>query len=219
MKLYDIHTHLYSFSQINGYNIEYILNTYPFQFDEIKQKQPSAQYFSCGIHPWYSDDYESQFGQLKDIVRNHSNVVAIGEAGLDKLRGLDLNTQAKIFRYQALLAEEVEKPIVIHCVKAWDELIAIRKEINPSQLWIIHGYRGGVEQLEQLIKLGFGISLGEFSNPEALKKIPLTSLFLETDMSDTSIYTIYQKYSDILGITIADMGNIVDKNVKNAFKL
>lgn len=139
--------------------------------------------------------------------------------GLDKLRGLDLNTQAKIFRYQALLAEEVEKPIVIHCVKAWDELIAIRKEINPSQLWIIHGYRGGVEQLEQLIKLGFGISLGEFSNPEALKKIPLTSLFLETDMSDTSIYTIYQKYSDILGITIADMGNIVDKNVKNAFKL
>lgn len=219
MKLYDIHTHLYSFSQINGYNIEYILNTYPFQFDEIKHKQPSAQYFSCGIHPWYSDDYECQFEQLKDIVRSHSNVVAIGEAGLDKLRGLDLSIQTDIFRYQALLAEEVKKPMIIHCVKAWAEIIAMRKKINPTQLWIIHGYRGGAELLEQLVKLGFGISLGEFANLETLTKIPLTSLFLETDMSDTSIYTIYQKYAEILGMSIVDMGNIIDKNVKNAFNL
>jgi TatD DNase family protein len=219
MTLYNIHTHLQSFSQINGYNIEYILNTYPFQFEDIKKKQPSAQYFSCGVHPWYSDDFENQLDVLEKIVRYNSDIVAVGEAGLDKLKGLDMSTQIDIFKRQIQLAEMVEKPLVIHCVKAWNELIALKKEINPKQSWIIHGYRGNINQVEQLVKFGFKFSLGEYSNSEILKEIPMSSLFFETDMSDSSIFTIYQKYSELIGISVKDLVALVSVNVKNTFKL
>jgi len=160
-----------------------------------------------------------QLKQLREIVYEHSNVVAIGEAGLDKLRGLDIDTQIQIFKNQVQLAEEVKKPVIIHCVKAWDELIAVKKEVNPRQLWIIHGYKGSVEQTEQLLKFGFCLSIGESYNAEAVKKIPLTSLFLETDMVDLSVFTIYQKISKLFNISMTDLVNVVGKNVSKAFIL
>lgn len=219
MNLYDIHTHLQSFSQINGYDIKYILNTYPFKFEEMKKEQPSAQYFSCGIHPWYAEDYENQYDRLKEIVYNHDEVVAIGEAGFDKIRGMDMNIQAEIFKFQVQLAEEVRKPVIIHCVKAWDELIAVKKEINPKQPWIIHGYRGNAEQTEQLNKLDFRFSIGGLYNAEAVKNIPLSSLFIETDTADVSVFTIYHKISRLLHLSMVDLVGIINKNVASAFIL
>lgn len=219
MVLYDIHTHLQSFSKINGYDIEYILNTYPFDFEEVKRKQPLAHYFSCGIHPWYSENYKTQFDLLKEIVRSNSSIVAIGEIGLDKVKGLDIATQMQIFRMQAQLAEEMDKPVIIHCVKAWDELIALKRELNPPQPWVIHGYRGGLEQTKQLLKFGFYFSIGEFYNTDAIKEIPLTSLFLETDMSDISVFTIYHNVAADMGVIVTKLIDIVGKNVSNTFIL
>lgn len=219
MVLYDIHTHLQSFSKINGYDIEYILNTYPFDFEEVKKKQPLARYFSCGIHPWYSENHETQFHLLKKIVQSNSNIVAIGEIGLDKVKGLDIDTQMQIFRMQAQLSEEVNKPVIIHCVKAWDELIALKRELDPRQPWIIHGYRGGLEQTKQLLKFGFYFSIGELYNTETIKEIPPAALFLETDMSDISVFTIYHNVASDMGVNMTELIDIVGKNVSNTFIL
>lgn len=96
-------------------------------------------YYSAGIHPWYAS--EDLFNTLQTIAIQ-SNIVAIGEAGLDKLTHTPWELQKKLFLDQIDLAENLKKPLIIHCVKAWPELIAIHKTSRPSVPWIIHGFRG-----------------------------------------------------------------------------
>lgn len=219
MVLYNIHSHLHSISQINNYAIRYIINTYPLEFDLLRRQQPSAKVFSCGIHPWFTDNADGQFSRLKELVNEQDNIVAIGEIGLDKLKGADMNTQTKIFRRQAEFAEEMSKPLIIHCVKAWAELIAVKQELKPRQRWIIHGFRGGKDLAQQLLCHGFQFSFGQNINSEAIKSIPQSSIFLETDDSPSSIYTIYSQAAKVLGLNIGELVNVVKNNVSSTFKL
>ena len=104
---------------------------------------PEEKKLSCGIHPWHIQDANAQLEELKSRLDTFNNIVAIGEAGLDKLHSpVSLLQQQEIFHQQALLAEEYEKPLIIHCVKAWEEIIREKKSLRPSVPWIIHGFRG-----------------------------------------------------------------------------
>jgi TatD DNase family protein len=216
MYLYNIHTHKAGPQEIDGYKVQYILNTSPEDFEE-KILAPDNIRFSCGIHPRDADNAGEQLMRLNEIVQNKS-ALAIGEAGLDKLKDTDMKVQEKVFRQQIELAISISKPLIIHCVKAWDILIALRKEYKSDIQWIIHGYRGNVEQTKQLVQFGFKFSVGEFFNEDAIRYIPLDSLFCETDMSEISICKVYEIVSTVLNIPFNQFVEIIADNMRFSSK-
>ena len=213
MYLYNLHTHRLGPEEIDGYKIRYILNTSPDEFSALSPVGDNVR-FSCGIHPWFSDKSEDQLKQLRDIASD-PRIVAIGEVGLDKLKGPELSIQTNVFRQQIEIALEFAKPIIIHCVKAWDELIALHKEYRAisGPAWIIHGYRGNPQQTKQLAKLGFKFSLGENFNKESLMFIPTDSIFCETDMSESSVCKVYSLLSLSLGVEFNHFALFVSRNM------
>lgn len=179
---------------------------------------------SMGIHPWFLN--ETNHDQLIGFVRQNAAdkaIVAIGEAGFDKLRGPAMDLQQQTFAEQAVLSEETGKPIVIHCVKAWDELMAAHREIRPKLPWLIHGFRGKKELAMQLIAKNIYISFwfDFIIRPEAselVRSLPVERIFLETDGSGADIKEIYRKVADDLGMTTDILKNHIIKNFKELFK-
>ena len=147
---------------------------------------------SVGMHPWnINDNWKSEFTTIAEYAKA-DNVVAIGECGLDSLKSpAAIELQEEIFKAHILLAEELQKPLIIHCVKAYDRLIALHKELKPQQAWILHGFRGKPQQAVQLIRAGLYLSLGERFNPDSAKTIPTDKLFIESDESKRPIADIY----------------------------
>ena len=103
----------------------------------------APQLQSVGIHPWHASEWQIEH---LDELATDPRVVAIGEAGFDTLRGPSAEIQTRIFRHQALLAERLGKPLIIHCVKAWDALLEQQRLLRPETPWIIHGFRGILRQ-------------------------------------------------------------------------
>ena len=217
MYLYNIHTHKIDDASCQEYEVKSILNTYPEDFYEKRNQHPDC-WFSCGVHPWNTEDSDLQLRLLEEIIVD-PNVVAVGEAGLDKLRGAEMSVQIDVFRKQFELALSANKPLIIHCVKAWDELIRLYKEYEGSNIpWIIHGYRGNPQQTEQLSKVGFKFSIGEKFNPDSLKNIPLTDIFCETDESYLTICKVYENISSVFGVNKNHFAILVADNVGRVFK-
>jgi TatD DNase family protein len=71
--------------------------------------------------------------------------------------------------------------MILHVVRNFDSVIRLRKQLKPTQSWLIHGFRGGSEQMNQLYSNGILVSFGLKHNPEAIRQIPADRLFLETD--------------------------------------
>ncbi len=158
--------------------------------------------FSAGIHPWDAD-IVANTGQLYEYLRN-ANIAAVGEIGLDHIKSVDRDKQAEIFAAQLEIASERGLPVIIHCVRAFGDVMAILGHY-PSVKAVFHGYIGSAEQTAQLINSEHCISLGEVSlkspkTMEAARNIPLERLFLETDDSDITIEQIYTTASAALGI-------------------
>ncbi len=146
--------------------------------------------YSVGIHPWHSDLVDTLTLQLLDLKAQAPNVVAIGETGLDTLRGAPLDRQAQLLQHHIELSERHVKPLVLHIVRAFNQIMALRRSISPSQPWIIHGFRGKPQLAMQLLGCGFHISLGERFNPATAAIIPDDRLHFETDESQLPIDTI-----------------------------
>ncbi len=150
--------------------------------------------FSVGLHPWHvNEDWQVQLEKMRSEA-SLPCVCAIGECGLDKLTGNDYERQKHAFRAQVSLAEECGKPMIIHCVKAYDDILAIHKEMNPRQKWMIHGFRGKPEQAKQIMAKGMLLSFGHRYNVDTLSYVAFNyrSLYLETDDCGLSIRQIYE---------------------------
>jgi TatD DNase family protein len=175
--------------------------------------------FSIGLHPW--DSAQNQIEQ-EDFrrVATLSNFFAIGECGLDRLRGASMDIQIELFRQHIRLAEFYRKPIIIHCVRAWQELLTIKDEMRPTTPWIIHGFNGKPELTARLEELGFYLSFGQkILNPdpslrESLVKISPDQLFLETDDGGRSIQDIYAAAASIKKLSLNDLRIRLMKNFK-----
>ena len=219
MNLYDIHTHDIpepnAEDEEQSLNNQFILNVYPLGFEYAKDNN-DCHLYSCGVHPWHSENAEPQIIFLKEIASD-PRIVAIGEAGYDKLKGPDLSVQRSIFEKQIELSESLNKPLIIHCVKAWNELLDSWKRHKPKQAWIIHGYRGKPELTRQLINHGFYFSINDKFNIESLKYIPLDRLFCETDTSDIPISEIYWQVADTLQISKEELANRIEENIEHVF--
>ena len=152
--------------------------------------QEEGHWFSAGLHPWdVTDDFENQMLALKELLAN-PRVLALGECGFDTLKGPSHELQEQAFVRQVQLSEQFRKPMILHVVRDFDSVIRLRKQLKPTQLWLIHGFRGGPEQMNQLYAQGILVSFGLKHNPESLKTVPSDRLFLETDGHETIVQTI-----------------------------
>lgn len=150
-------------------------------------------YYSAGIHPWHITEADAADWVLLDAMATNEQVVAIGETGLDAVRGASAEEQEKAFFRHIMLSERVGKPLIIHAVKTHDRIMAMHRKIQPLQPWIIHGFRGKPQLARELLRHGFYISLGEHFNAETAAIIPDDRLFYETDESRLPINEIVAK--------------------------
>ena len=174
---------------------------------DLEADVPALGYFSCGIHPWALDDEMFVSENALQIIENqlsNSNVLALGEAGLDRLHKASLERQMAVFERQIALSEQYCKPLLIHNVKCNVEIMALRKRCKPQQTWILHGFNGSLQEVEQLLDYGFCFSVGTaLLHPDrkirkSLKTIPLENLFFETDTASISVEKVYQEAAMLL---------------------
>lgn len=176
---------------------------------------------SVGIHPWHirKIDIVDQFLRLEDACRQ-KNVVAVGEAGLDKMQGPELNFQSRVFEQQVEMADHYGKPLIIHCVGAYYELIAIRKKMRPTIPFVVHGFSKNAQVLGDLVKNGCCVSMGTSiihpasSSRKVLKEVPIEMLFLETDDKQTPIQGVYLAAAEILQIEMDTFKSVIYDNFK-----
>ena len=172
---------------------------------------PEQGCYSYGIHPWTLDNVDFQtekaFALLEERLQL-SQVVALGEVGLDKMHVDSFEQQIAIFERQIDLSETLQKPMILHDVKSHNEILALRKKHKAKQLWILHGFNGTEQDIQQLTGQGLCLSVGESvlhserKIAKSLKNIPLDLLFLETDMAENGIETIYDAAANLLEMDI-----------------
>lgn len=194
----DIHTH-------HPRKSEEVITVQSLFLQDIDPHSKINAPFTTAIHPWHSDNFE--LGQIRKMVENlitNQMLIAIGETGLDKLCKADYGHQKKVFNLQVDYAESCHKPLIIHAVKSWNELLTVFRKIKVPV--ILHGYSQGVPLTRQLIDLGCYFSIGKsIMNPspgflDAIQIIPLSNMFLETDESLMPVEGIYHKMAETINL-------------------
>ena len=143
--------------------------------------------YTSGIHPWnLNDENHDRLLLYVEKIASYESVIAIGEAGFDKIKGPSMDLQQRTFEEQVYIAGKLRKPVVIHCVRAWEELISAHKKLKPATPWLIHGFRGKSELGMQLISKGMYLSFwfDFITRREAaplIQNLPVDHIFLETD--------------------------------------
>lgn len=213
----DIHTHMARTDD----NLLQIVNL------DLNQPCPEQGYYSYGIHPWALDstDFhtETTFHCLEERLKN-PNVLALGEAGLDKMHKASFERQIELFERQIELSEALQKPMILHDVKSHNEIIALRKKHKAQQPWILHGFSGTEQDIKQLIGQGIYLSVGEsLLHPErkiynSFKFINLEYLFLETDMAEIGIEAIYQAAARLLEMDLSALQTRIFANFARLFE-
>jgi TatD DNase family protein len=173
--------------------------------------------FTAGLHPWYADQLSPDvLSLLLDRCAASPDFVAFGETGLDKGCRIPMKKQLDVFDLHLKKAVKNGKPLILHCVRAWDELIEFVAG-NPV-IKILHGYNGSEQLTDRLLQNGFLFSIGKgILNPlskihASLHLIPLSSIFCETDTSDVPIQEIYQGVSAALRMKEEDLRGVIDDN-------
>ena len=139
-----------------------------------------GQFYSAGIHPLYEGEWEQAWINLQNLAE-HPQIVAVGECGLDKRAHSPLGRQMQFLDWQMALADQLQKPLIIHCVKAWDELLMIHRQAATPNVHIIHGFRGKPELAAQLLSAGLYLSFGKRYNGASFELCPPDRRFRETD--------------------------------------
>ncbi|NUY79759.1 TatD family hydrolase [Flavobacterium sp. MAH-1] len=213
MKLLNLHTH----SQTGNPDIFELVNQYPDEFDD------SVAYFSIGIHPWRIDENRLQSDlQVLESKLADKRCLAIGECGLDKRIETPIGLQLEVFEVQLLLAEKYKKPVVIHCVAAYQEVIETKKRMNIEVPMIIHGFSKNEQVARSLVDNGFYLSFGKWllRNPElesAFNSVPDDRFFLETDTAEESIEQVYGLAAKYRNVDLEAFKLNVSENFKTVF--
>lgn len=213
MKYFNLHTHQYT----NQADVLELVNQYPQEFDA------SIPFYSIGIHPLYIDEnrLETDFEVVGEKLPL-PECLALGECGLDKRSETPFEIQQTVFERQLALAEKYQKPVVIHWVAAFHELIEIKKRLKISVPMIVHGFSKKVELAKQLIDNGFYLSFGKnlLLNPElesVFKSIPNERFLLETDMVEEGITAVYDLAAKYKEIELIELQEIIDKSYNQIF--
>lgn len=215
MEFINLHTHSFS----NKTSVLEVVNQYPWEFNE------AIPQYSIGIHPWYIDEkrLETDMKCIEEKLQLNA-CLALGECGLDKRIEIPLETQITVFKQQIALVKQTNKPIILHCVAAYQELIEIKKEMNIQNPMIIHGFSKNEQVAQSLLDNGFYLSFGKYllRNPElavVFKNVPNDRFFLETDTIEETIEAVYTRAAAIKNIEINQLKQIVKSNFDFVFNL
>jgi TatD DNase family protein len=210
----NIHTHLPE-------NSDDVLSVRNYFLQEIEDETNFP--YTTGIHPWHVE----QFTDL-EIIRmfedlQTTNCIAIGETGLDKISKASFNRQREVFEIHLDFALKNNYPLIIHNVRAWNEIIEYKRRYNEIP-FIFHGYQGNAEITRQLLRTNCYYSFGESlqkkrSLGDTMRQIPPALLFFETDESSIDIREIYKSAAVILGSSLEDLREQVFLNFNNVFKV
>ncbi|WP_418262596.1 TatD family hydrolase [Flavobacterium faecale] len=213
MKYFNLHTHHFT----NQSDILELVNQYPWEFNQ------DFSVFSIGIHPWYikEERLDSDLEFIK-VKLQDGNCLALGECGLDKRIEISMELQQTVFEKQLVLAQQFQKPVVIHCVAAFDELLAAKKKMGITVPVIIHGFSKSAQLAKQLIDNGCYLSFGKYllRNPElesVFKGIPNNRFFLETDTIAESLEEVYALAAKFKNITVTELQQFITINYKTVF--
>jgi TatD DNase family protein len=210
---YNLHTHKYTH---DAQTLE-LVNQYPWEFTE------GIAWYSVGIHPWHIDE-----GRLESDLRIIDNklslkeCLALGECGLDKRIEVPMALQVEVFEKQIALAEQHQKPLILHLVAAFDELLAIKKRLKISVPIIIHGFSKNEQLAKQLLDNGFYLSFGKYllRNPElreVFQSVPNDRFFLETDTIEETLEEVYSLAATYKNMSLPQMQAQVEANWKAVF--
>ncbi|MEG0927756.1 TatD family hydrolase [Chryseobacterium sp.] len=182
---------------------------------DIEEIPPDFPY-SIGIHPRDIDvtNINQQLSWMKSMM--FQNCFAIGECGLDSMVAIDQKIQGEVFLQQIKIANEIKKPIIIHCVRKFYEVISFKKK--STQAMIIHGFNKKQRIAADLLANNFYLSFGKavlynLSLQDILKSTPLDKLFLETDNEDFKIEELYLKVSEIKDISLEQLNEQILENL------
>ena len=212
----NIHTH--HLAHPPGNLIE-VYNQYPWNVLDIDTN------YSIGIHPIFIN--QSNIEQDLITIEEHLNqkkCIAIGEIGLDKITTIDFETQISVFKKQLLIAEKNQIPVIIHCVRAYQEILQIRKQMKLTIPFIFHGFNKNQQIAQQIINqncfLSFGKNLLYNPNLQAIfANLSAEYFFLENDDSQIPIQEIYQKAAEIRNSSIEDIKEKISINFNRVFKI
>lgn len=215
MKYLDLHTH-----RLKNSGALEVLNIFAQDFYHLERNY----FYSVGLHPWHVNNFNRDecFRLIAEAVIDE-NMLFVGECGLDRHIDTAFALQEDCFIRQIQIAEDCCKPLIIHCVRAYSDLIRIKKQTKSSVPWILHGYSGNLESTFSLVKNGFFFSVGEklifeTKKVEVLKSIPLHSLFLETDESNITIEQLYRTVAVVLNLGEDELISVIWNNFKNILK-
>jgi TatD DNase family protein len=185
--------------------------------------QPSDKiFFTSGLHPWHADKLD--IGEIKKRLEKLIElkfIIAIGETGIDKLKGPEIHLQTEVFKAHIGVAEKYGLPIIVHSVKAHNEILKLKTELNSKVPWVIHHFNGSKQIAFDLIDHGFYLSLSYHITQtnsklsEYLHTLPLDSIFLETDDFNIDIKNLYKSVSLKYNISIDSLKEQLIKNFKN----
>jgi len=196
--LINAHSHqIFSSEVITIYNIS--INNQPLSLPH----GPNIR-FTAGIHPWDVADFNDKWLENIAILMTFRQMVGIGECGLDKHASTSIEIQTGIFIKQIELASFVKKPLIIHCVGCYNELIKIFRNHPFDYPKIIHGFRGKPELAQQLLREGYYLSFGPQFNTASVAVTPIDRILIETDESDIDLKTVYEQISEIKQCSIED---------------
>lgn len=192
---------------------------------DIQATDLSKGNYSVGLHPYRADspNADELLRQVDDAAL-HDGVLAIGETGLDKGIDIDMDLQLKILCRQAEIALDSGLPLILHVVRAHQEILAFKKTYGIRTPMIIHGFRGNVRVAEMLLNAGFYLSFGWAllqENPglkEACRIVPAQRLYLESDASEIAIRDIYTRAAECRNDEIHKLRLQIQENTLRDFK-
>jgi TatD DNase family protein len=212
----DFHTHTLRKDK----NVIAIVNLFP-SYDV-----PVKPYFSAGIHPWQANEY-FELDRQNELWKyaGLSGCLAVGECGLDVRKEFEeiLPRQIEIFEYQIAMANDLDKPVIVHCVKCYDIISKYLKKLHVPV--IIHGFSKSIEVAEQILKfdnvyLSFGhLILNEKTKAyRTYKELPPDRTLLETDDKPVKIERIYHQAARIRKMDLYELQKIMSLNFGKIFK-
>ncbi len=194
-------------------------------------------YASAGIHP--HDANECEIKKIEELLKM-DRVVAVGEVGLDYYRNLSpKNVQIKCFEKQIELSIKHKKPLILHVRDAYEDAYKILKRYSLEYGGVLHAFDSDYKTAKKFIDLGFHIGIGGMITykkkeylKEAVKKIPLSKLLLETDCpylspvpvrgkrnEPANLKYIIQTISTLKKISIQEIDDQTTSNAKKIFGL
>ncbi|MBQ3656127.1 MAG: TatD family hydrolase [Bacteroidales bacterium] len=212
MHFTDVHTHFFN-----------AFNTFVIDVSDDFTKALKADFFSVGVHPRTEktlEDLEDIFLAL-NLLAQEKNCVAIGECGFDKFSPLSLSEQEKIFKTQILIAQRFSKPLIIHCVRLYNEVIRVLKKTNFTLPVIFHGYNADIQTTKNLLKypnINFSFTEKSLTGEKSLPEIPLERIFVESDTNEkTNFASLIKKIADIKNTGFDEIKTGIDKNFERLF--